>query len=63
MTLYIVLVFLLCSQMKMPMFCKRREFLEAMSQRVSEKESNCYHMLAFRSTTHPNVPPSKDLIR
>lgn len=51
------------SQMNMPMFCKKREFLEAMSQRVSEKGSNCYHMLAFRSTTHPNVPPTKDIIR
>ena len=54
---------LFISQMKMPAFCKKRELLEAMSQRASEKESNCYHMLAFRSTTHPSVPPSKDLIR
>jgi hypothetical protein len=51
------------SQMKMPAFCKKREFLEAMSQRVSDIESDCYHMLAFRSTTHPSVPPSKDIIR
>ncbi|XP_028393796.1 START domain-containing protein 10-like [Dendronephthya gigantea] len=51
------------SQMKMPAFCKKREFLEAMSQRVSDKESNCYHLLAFRSTTHPSVPQSKDIIR
>ncbi len=49
--------------MKMPAFCKKREFLEAMSQRVSDQENNCYHMLAFRSTTHPSVPPSKDVIR